>query len=92
MNKPQKLIVTLAIIVIVGMGLFPPWVRTDASDTVRHRRYSFILLPPRSTADALQVNSPVRYSLDWVYLVKGWLCVAGLAVPLAVLLRTRRKQ
>ncbi len=91
MNTLQKLILLLAIAIVVVMGLFPPWIRTDAFGIPRHRGYAFFLQPPISTADSLLANAPVRYSVDWNHLVKGWLCVAGMAGPVAVLLRTREK-
>lgn len=89
MNRNQKLTLILALAIAAGMALYPPWIRTDAFGIPRHRGYSWILHPPASPADSLLVNSPVRYSVDWSHLAKAWLCVAGLAVPLVVLLRTR---
>jgi hypothetical protein len=92
MNRVQKLTLALALALVVGMGLYPPWIRTDARGVVRHRGYAFLLSPPTTPAEALLVNAPVRYSIDWGHLTKGWLCVAGLALPLTVLLRSRRKK
>ncbi len=92
MNKAQKLTIVLALAIIVVTGLYPPWIRTDAFGIARHRGYSFILHPPLSRADSLLVNAPVLYAVDWGHLAKAWLCVAALAVPLTVLLRTRGKK
>ncbi len=92
MNRNQKLMLVLAFAVAAAMALFPPWTRTDAFGISRHRGYSFLLHPPVSSADSLLANAPVRYSLDWGHLAKGWLCVAGLTVPIAILLRTRGKK
>jgi hypothetical protein len=91
MNKTQKFLLWLAIIVILGLGLFPPWTRIDAQGVKRHRGHAFLLNPPRSSVDALLVNAPVRYSVDWASLGGSWLCVAGVALPLVVLARTRQK-
>ncbi len=92
MNKLQKLTLCLALAAGVGLGIYPPWIRTDAFGIPRHRGYAFLLRPPISTADSLLANAPVRYSVDWDHLVKGWLCVAGIALPLAILLRTRENK
>jgi hypothetical protein len=92
MNRAQKLTLVFALVLIFGMCLYPPWIRTDARGVARHRGYSFLLSPPTTPAEALLVNAPVRYSVDWDHLIKAWLCVAGLALPLIVLLRTRHKR
>jgi hypothetical protein len=92
MNKAQKVIVVLALALLAGMTFYPPWIRRDTSGAVRQRVYSFILTPPRTTAEALPVTVPANFSVDGVRLLKGWLCVAGLALPLTVLLRTRRRK
>jgi hypothetical protein len=92
MNKTQKFLLWLAIILIVGLGLFPPWNRTDAQGVKRYRGRSFLLNPPRSSVDALLINAPVQYSIDWVSLGGSWLCVAGVGLPVIVLTRTRRKK
>lgn len=92
MNKIQKLTLILALCAAIAVGLYPPWIRTDAFGIARHRGYSFLLHPPVSVADSLLANSPVRYSVDWGHLMKTWLCVAGFAVPLTILFRTRSKK
>ncbi len=92
MNRNQKLMLILAFAIVAGMGFYPPWTRTDAFGIPRHRGYSFFLRPPVSATDSLLANAPVRYSVDWGQLAKGWLCVAGLAVPITILLRTRGKK
>jgi hypothetical protein len=92
MNRNQKLMLILAFAIVAGMGIFPPWTRTDAFGISRYRGYSFLLHPPVSVADSLLANAPVRYSVDWVQLVKGWLCVAGISLPITILLRTRGKK
>ncbi len=89
MNGNQKLTLILAFTIVAGMGIFPPWTRTDAFGISRYRGYSFLLHPPVSAADSLLANAPVRYSVDWGQLAKGWLCLAGLAVPITILLRKR---
>ena len=92
MNKAQKSFLWLAIILIVGLGLFPPWNRIDVQGVKRYRGHSFLLNPPRSSVDALLINAPVRYSVDWGSLGGSWLCVAGVALPLIVFARTRHKK
>jgi len=89
-NKAQKATAVLTVAILVGMALYPPWICTDARGVVRHGGHSFILNPPRTTAEAMLINTPVRCSVDWEHLMKGWLYVAGLGVPLTILLRTRR--
>jgi hypothetical protein len=92
MNRAQKLLLTLALVIVIAMGLYPPWIRTDAQGIRRPRGYSLIVSPPTAPADAIVVNGPVRYSVDWNRLAKAWLYVAGLSLPLIVLLRTHRRR
>lgn len=51
MNSKQKKIFLSAIIVIVSMGLFPPWTQSmqfSGQDLSKHLGYSFIFTPPKS--------------------------------------------
>lgn len=91
MNTLQKFLLWLAIIVMVGLGIFPPWNRIDAQGVKRYRGHSFLLNPPQSSVDALLVNAPVQYRIDWASLGGSWLCVTGIALPLIILARTRHK-
>jgi hypothetical protein len=92
MNKAQKLTVVLALALCAGMTFYPPWICRDPGGVVRQRTYSFLLAPPRTSAGALPANAAAQYGVDWMRLSKEWLCVAGLALPLTVLLRTRRNK
>jgi len=89
MNKIQKLSLILTLAIAVGMGLYPPWIRTDAFGIARHRGYSFVLHPPASVADSLLASAPVRYSVDWDHLAMAWFGVVAVALTLVIVLRTR---
>lgn len=91
LNTPQKIVLLLGALAIIGVSCFPPWIRVNRTFAEQPAGHAFLLRPPRSPMDNLPSEAPVAYRIDGVWLMKGWLVVAGLALPLAVLLRSRRR-
>jgi hypothetical protein len=49
MNRPQKTVVLIGVVVVAGMMLFPPWkyVRLDKGDNIeRDAGYALVFSPP----------------------------------------------
>jgi hypothetical protein len=75
MNRHQKLVVGIGAFLILVMGIFPPWIRTDRFHARRSSGYSFILQEPRRAVDDMLSNAPVVYSVDFSQLTLQWTLV-----------------
>jgi hypothetical protein len=75
MNQNQKICLWIGIVVIVTMGLFPPWISraVGSRPTEELPKYSFLLLPP--PAQNLG-NGVSRHQIYMTRLVIQWLMVA----------------
>ena len=71
MNEKQKAILVMGIIIIILMGLFPPWVYTHYGT---YSEYSFIATPPEGRG-IVKLDSS-RLVLQWIVV----LIAAGLGV------------
>jgi hypothetical protein len=75
MTKHQKLVVAVGAFLILVMGIFPPWIRTDRFHARRSSGYAFILQEPRRAVDDLLSNAPIVYSVDFSQLTLQWTLV-----------------
>lgn len=80
MNKRQIIVLWIGIIIIVLMGLFPPWMNVDPSGGYYIKGYNFILDKPSTFC-----------RIDVPQLLVQWAMVAIIAGGLLVTLRDSKK-
>jgi hypothetical protein len=84
MNKHQRLVLVAGLFVVVAMGIFPPWLRSDRDHVRRPGGYAFIFQSPHRAVDDLLANGPVTYQIDFPHLTLQW-SLSMLLVSLAFL-------
>jgi magnesium-transporting ATPase (P-type) len=70
-NKKQRMILTIGIVIIILMGLLPPWALTFSDESAqlvkRPAGYAFIATPPRASYYNRGVVLDVsRLSVQWI--------------------------
>jgi hypothetical protein len=76
----QRKIISMALILIILMGVFPPWKQSFKTDQWQHEKptgYGFIFHPPNPTESAYSLSLDFsRLFLQWgvVILVAGLFC------------------
>lgn len=88
-NEKQKKLIIIGVVVIILMGIFPPWTYTFKYKTANSSEpagYGFILSPPAKKSKAL----PHGIELDVTRLCVQWLIVS-FATGLGVFLTSEPK-
>ena len=89
MNKKQLTCFWIAIIVIVLMGLFPPWTMIGKQGP----RYAFILTPLFEAANFDETGRPLKWTqFDACYLFFGWFLVAVVSAGFIYCVKDRQKE
>ena len=89
-NEKQKKLIVAGIVVVIFMGLFPPWTYTFKAKTVENKEptgYGFILAPPEKKSQ----NVACGIELDITRLSVQWI-ITLLATGLGVFLATTTKK
>jgi len=88
-NRHQKRVVALGLVLLALLGLFPPWRQSVTAPTGFHKEvplaYGFILSPPRTESEVYSVT------LDLRRLAVEWAVVTFIVGGLVVLLHTVRQ-
>jgi uncharacterized protein (UPF0333 family) len=84
MNKRQRRIVQVAILIIMIMVIFPPWIVTFKAENYQSERmeYAFLLRPPLS--DDLLVARLQTPRINLRFLIPQLVFVAGIATILVL--------
>ncbi|MBI4027691.1 MAG: hypothetical protein HY360_22075 [Verrucomicrobia bacterium] len=92
MNKKQKIVIRLAVLIAALLGLFPPWVQTYHHVQVGYSRvptrYAFIGTPPSPQSGGPYYGVQV----DLTRLLLQWFVVVLIAGGLACTLRDDSKK
>ncbi len=91
MNKNQKKVIMAGLVVIVLMGLFPPWVHTVNVKTIKIERagnYGFMFSPPPPEPNLPFLNEKLwGVRLDVSRLLIQWILVVVIVCGLVVFLK-----
>jgi hypothetical protein len=89
MNKRQKIVLQIAVMVIILMGLFPPWRLNvsfnDANTKISggiNCKYSFVISQP--ALDITGTKGKVYYDLDIMKLLLQWSLVSFTCAGLCI--------
>jgi hypothetical protein len=90
MNKNQKKVIMAGLVVIVLMGLFPPWVHTVHVKEIKIDRagsYGFLFSPPVPAHKTLPLENFWGVRLDVSRLLIQWILVVMIVCGLVVFLK-----
>lgn len=91
MNKNQKKVIIAGLVVIVLMGLFPPWIHTITDNPLKIERagnYGFLLSPPPPGRNFPFLNENIwGVRLDVSRLLIQWILVVVIVGGLVVFLK-----
>jgi hypothetical protein len=91
MNKNQKKVIIVGLVLIVLMGLFPPWIHTfnvKAVNIERAGNYGFMFSPPPPERNLSFLNEKLwGVRLDVSRLLIQWILVVVIVCGLVVLLK-----
>ena len=85
MNEKQLIVMWVGIIIIVLMGLFPPWLTVFADASRISLGYGFILIPPLPNAYRYQFAS-----IDFTRLLTQWTIVAAITAGLIITFKDKK--
>lgn len=90
MNRRQKAAILLGVVLVVSMGLYPPWIYTFDVEGIRMEvsaGYSFITSPPGAPPEARRLSHLWSRRVNIVLLLVQWfgviIVVGGMLLVLA---------
>lgn len=87
MNNKQRIVIAIGVVIILIMGLFPPWVATlDRNHREYPGDYGLIFSPP----DVTDVESGYGVHLDISRLIVQWVTVILVVAGIVLILRDKR--
>ena len=86
MNSKQKKVLWIGIVIVVLMGLFPPWTDTLEGFRTEPRGYVIIFKPPYSRGGAWGVQ------IDFQRLILQWLIVGFVIGGLLITSKNRKSE